>query len=96
MLNDMRCLFLAIFVLLDTSLTAQAGLYYSGEQYAELPAQWRGFLLDQRALRQIAVPPSDKVDASPLRLQYEREAKRLEALPGRSADQPRLPSGYSS
>src|SRR5262245_62123715 len=30
---------------------ASAGLYYSGEQYAELPSRLRGFLIDHRSLR---------------------------------------------
>jgi hypothetical protein len=81
----MRPLLLSL-VILATAVPARAGLYYSAEQYAELPAQWRGFLLDQRALRQIAVPASDKVEANPMRLHYEREAKRLEAKSNRSAD----------
>ncbi len=58
----------------------QAGLHYSGETFAELPSQWRGFLLDQRALRQIAVKPSATVTASPARTKYEAEAGRLTKL----------------
>src|SRR5262245_29615000 len=48
------------------SLTSsvRAGLYLSSESYADLPAQWRGFLLDQRNLRQIAVPAGPKIAAS--------------------------------
>ena len=42
------------FVLASRAL---GGLHYSGETYAELPAQWRGFLLDQRTLRNLAVQP---------------------------------------
>jgi hypothetical protein len=57
---------------------ARAGLYYSGEVMAELPSQWRGFLLDQRALRQIAVKPSPSNPASPARDRYLEEAARLE------------------
>jgi len=54
-----------------------AGLYYSGEETAELPSQWRGFLIDQRALRNIAVKPTDANPAGPLRKLYEGEAARL-------------------
>ena len=36
---------------------ARAGLHYSGETPAELPAQWRGFLLDHRAVRFVGVAP---------------------------------------
>src|SRR5215468_88432 len=57
---------------------ARAGLYYSGESIADLPSQWRGFLLDQRMLRSIAVKPTDKVPAGPERLRYEAALKKLE------------------
>ena len=53
-----------------------AGLYYSGEAFAELPSQWRGFLLDQRTLRTIAVKPGD-APAGPVRKRYELEVARL-------------------
>ncbi len=56
---------------------AHAGLYYSGEQVAELPSQWRGFLIDQRALRNIALKPTTANPAGPLRNRYEAEAVRL-------------------
>jgi tetratricopeptide (TPR) repeat protein len=59
---------------------ARAGLYYSGETVAELPSQWRGFLLDQRTLRTLAVKPSAAVPASPARAHYEAEAARLSKL----------------
>ena len=42
--------------------SARAGLYYSGEQFAELPSQWRGLLLDLRTLRGIAVKPAGTVE----------------------------------
>jgi len=57
-----------------------AGLYYSGERQAELPSQWRGFLLDQRLLRGIAIKPSANLSASPARLRYQQEAERLTRL----------------
>jgi hypothetical protein len=53
-------------------------LYYSGEQIDELPSQWRGFLLDQRALRTVAVKASATTPASPLRLQYQEAFGKLE------------------
>ena len=81
----MRQASLTLLVLLAATMPARAGLYYSGETYAELPTQWRGYLLDQRVLRQIAVPASATISASPQRLQYERDAKRLEAK-GSTAD----------
>lgn len=55
-----------------------AGLYYSGEVVSELPVQWRGFLLDHRALRLISVPASDRQPATLLREQYQQAAKSLE------------------
>src|SRR5260370_37065365 len=54
-----------------------AGLYYSGEPIAELPSQWRGFLLDQRTLRNLAVKPTAKTPASPMRLKYVEAAAKL-------------------
>lgn len=55
---------------------AQAGLYYSGEQQAELPAQWRGFLLDHRAMRMIGMAPKN-VPPTLLREQYQEAAAKL-------------------
>src|SRR5689334_16973894 len=57
---------------------ARAGLYYSGESVADLPSQWRGFLLDQRLLRNIAVKPTDKVPAGRERKKYEAALAKLE------------------
>jgi tetratricopeptide (TPR) repeat protein len=56
----------------------RAGLYYSGEQIAELPSQWRGFLLDQRALRNLAIKPNALTRPSPLRVRYEEALRKLE------------------
>lgn len=70
--------------------SARGGLYYSGETLAELPAQWRGFLLDQRTLRNIAVKGTAKSPESLARTQYLAEAAKLEkaaALRKRSADE---------
>jgi hypothetical protein len=55
-------------------------LYYSGETYAELPSQWRGFLLDQRSLRTIAVRPNTAGLANPLRQRYQNEVEKLAKL----------------
>ncbi len=74
---------LSIAVLLGLLLlppAAQAGLYYSGETIAELPSQWRGFLLDQRLLRNLALKPTGNVKPSPGRTHYEEEAAKLEKL----------------
>jgi tetratricopeptide (TPR) repeat protein len=69
----------AFCCILLTGVSAQAGLYYSGEKYASLPTQWRGFLLDHRTLRNIGVKPKNDADASPLRVHYLAEAKALQA-----------------
>lgn len=59
--------------------SASAGLYYSGETYRELPAQWSGFLPDHRALRGVAVPKFDATgSSSPLRDTYADAALKLE------------------
>jgi hypothetical protein len=72
----MRCL-LPFVLLLTASAPARAGLYYSGETYNDLPSQWRGFLLDQRVLRQAAVKPTKDQPAGVLRIRYEKEAAQL-------------------
>lgn len=59
--------------------TLQAGLYYSGETYAELPSQWRGYLLDHRALRMIAAPDRQGSVASLMRQEYLDARDALEA-----------------
>jgi hypothetical protein len=73
-----RCLPLLVLAVLVAPGPAAAGLYYSGETYAALPSQWRGFLLDQRALRNVAAKPMAGQDASPLRVKYLKEAERLQ------------------
>ena len=70
----------AALIFLAFSAGAKAGLYYSGEKIAPLPSQWRGFLLDQRNLRNIAVKPTARTEASLARRHYEAEAARLEKL----------------
>jgi tetratricopeptide (TPR) repeat protein len=57
--------------------TSRAGLHYSGETPAELPAQWRGFLLDVRALRLTGVSPAAGAPLHLLREQYEDAAAKL-------------------
>jgi hypothetical protein len=68
----------ALGLLLAVPIVAHAGLYYSEEKYAELPSQWRGFLLDQRTLRNIAVKPTPRAEASPARVRYQSAALKLE------------------
>jgi Tfp pilus assembly protein PilF len=73
-----RPLCLALLVPLLLPPAARAGLYYSGETQEELPAQWRGFLLDHRALRLVASPIPTGGVAALLREQYQDAAKKLE------------------
>src|SRR4051812_10379586 len=56
---------------------AHAGLYYSGEQFAELPSRPAGFLTDHRALRAAGYERPDGLP-SPLRGDYVAAAERLE------------------
>src|SRR5438477_8545997 len=70
----------SLLSLFSLAMPARAGLYYSGETFAELPSQWRGFLLDQRMLRGIAVKPTSINPASPARLRYEEAAAKLASL----------------
>ena len=72
---------LSAIVLILIASPIRAGLHYSGEVQAELPSQWRGFLLDHRALRLIGVSAPN---ASPtlLREQYLEAAARLTKLAG--------------
>src|SRR3954466_10675291 len=74
----LRKTLMALVCLLVCSTATPAGLYYSAEQYASLPTQWRGFLLDHRSLRNIAVKPKDDTEASPLRARYQQEVKALQ------------------
>jgi hypothetical protein len=67
-----------LLTLLGLASTARAGLYYSGEPFAELPSQWRGFLLDQRLLRTVAIKPRPGLPVSPERMKYENELAALE------------------
>src|SRR5687768_14396612 len=59
---------------------ARAGLHYSGETFADLPAQWRGVLLDQRELRLVAAKPAPGLPPSPLRTEYHDALARLEKV----------------
>jgi hypothetical protein len=73
--------FLPIPLLALLATPAAAGLYCPGESFRELPAQWRGFLPDHRALRAVAVPQL----AGPLRDTHADAALKLEAA-ARSRD----------
>lgn len=71
--------FLPVLVVFTLPAAAHAGLYYSGEEYASLPSQWRGYLLDQRSLRNVALKPAAGAATGPLRQRYQNEAARLQA-----------------
>src|SRR5258708_38963083 len=73
-----RALLTLLLVLGWSPAFCRAGLYYSGEAIANLPSQWRGFLLDQRALRLAAIKSLPGKSASPLRLKYEEALGKLE------------------
>jgi hypothetical protein len=71
-------LIVAIGLVVMVPADGHAGLYYSGEAFAELPAQWRGFLLDHKALRSIAIKPTAGNPPTPMREQYLDAAAKLE------------------
>jgi hypothetical protein len=73
----MRPAALAVVIALTVTARVPAGLHYSGETFAELPSQWRGFLLDQRALRLLAVKPAGGAPTPVPRARYLAEAERL-------------------
>src|SRR5437773_966259 len=81
-----RFLLLVTTTLLIAS-PARAGLYYSGENVAELPAQWRGFLLDHRSLRALAAKPAANLPDTPLRREYRDALSRLEKKADPDADE---------
>src|SRR5947207_13422261 len=70
---------LAALTLLLSPSAASAGLYYSAEQFAELPSRPAGFLVDHRALRAAGYERPDGLP-SPLRGDYRAAAERLEKL----------------
>jgi hypothetical protein len=70
--------FLIASLFASTASPVRAGLYYSGEKLSPLPSQWRGFLLDHRALRMIGFEPAAGAEFNPLRAQYESALKDLE------------------
>lgn len=75
----MRSFFAALLVAAASS-AAHAGLHYSGEQFADLPSQWRGYLLDHRSLRMLARPRLPNQSSSPLYDRYQADRDRLEKL----------------
>src|SRR5262249_6770303 len=69
---------LPLLVLFLPPLSVRAGLYYSCEEISPLPAQWRGFLLDQRLLRTLGFKPTSGGPSNPLRQRYEKAVAKLE------------------
>src|SRR5579859_3586315 len=67
--------------------SARAGLHYSGETLAELPSQWRGFLVDLRSLRVLGFPQAPGLPPSPLRTEYREALARLEKKANPNADE---------
>jgi hypothetical protein len=74
-------------ILLFVPSVARAGLFYSGEGIAELPAQWRGFLVDHRNLRMLAVKPAPGLPPSSMLAQYQDALAALEKKKNLSADE---------
>lgn len=54
---------MTLFALFVISSPVFAGLHYSGETLNALPAKWRGFLTDHRALRLLAAPKAASIVA---------------------------------
>jgi hypothetical protein len=76
----------ALFIALSMPLHSRAGLYYSHEIVAELPSQWRGFLIDQRGLRTLARPSVPGIPPTSLNVDYRSASARLEKNGNPSAD----------
>ena len=77
---------IALLALLTIPNAASAGLYYSGETVADLPSQWRGFLVDHRSLRVLALPQAPGMPPVPRRVEYRDALARLEKKANPSAD----------
>jgi hypothetical protein len=73
----MRRVLIVLILALLPAANAGAGLYYSGEKYAELPSEWKGLLADARALRGVAAPSLPGQPSSTLKRQYEAAARAL-------------------
>jgi len=73
----MARLFVALSLMFAASGSARAGLYYSGESFAELPSRWSGFLVDHRTLRAAGIEKPKDAPQSPLRETYLAAVKKL-------------------
>jgi tetratricopeptide (TPR) repeat protein len=67
----------AILVLALAASPVRAGLYYSGESFAELPSKWSGFLVDHRSLRVAGIEKPKDAPQTPLREAYLAAAAKL-------------------
>lgn len=78
-MNHMIRFSLSLVLLLVIEACANAGVHYSGETWAELPANWRGYLMDYRNVRALAVA-NPALPPSPFKERYLRERDRLAGL----------------
>src|SRR5262249_28320964 len=85
--TELAATLLAAALLMLGARPGLSGVHYSGESFAELPSKWSGFLVDQRTLRTIAIERPKDMPQSPLREAYLAAAKKLESMPGLSADE---------
>lgn len=76
----------AMFLLFVLAAPARAGLYYSGESFAELPSRWSGFLVDHRNLRAAGIEKPKDAPQTPLRETYLNAVAKLKDR-AKSADE---------
>lgn len=74
-------------LLLALAGSSRAGLHYSGENFAELPSRWSGFLVDHRSLRAAGIEKPKDAPQSPLRETYLAAAAKLAKKPQLTADE---------
>lgn len=74
-LSTVKSFCLSVVVIWTTPV--HATIYYSGDKFAEMPAQWKGFLADHRQLRLAGAPASTKLIPLLLRQEYQANLDRL-------------------
>jgi hypothetical protein len=79
MTSPIRLLGLTLAGLGLCAASAHGGLHLSQERYAAFPTQWKGFLLDHRALRMAAVPAGPGGSPGLLRESYTDAVTALRA-----------------
>ncbi len=72
-----RRLCLALVLFSASAYVVQAGIHHTKETYGPLPAQWGGFLLDHRTLRNIA-PNALVGETTPIRQRYLQDAESFQ------------------